>query len=446
MKEKITIANAWIFQVDDYSINPVFGDIHVEKGKITRITQKNFSEFFQHPHKVNPKSFNAGGRVITTPLVNFHEHIYSRLAKGLPVPGPMNEFQQILQNLWWNLDRALDQNMINASAKMAALESIRNGVTYIFDHHSSPEYIKNSLCSIAEVLLDYNLRGVLCFETTDRNDVSKTKSSKEENMKFYQECTGEHFRSIFGLHASFTLSDDTLEEVSQLINDNNLGIHIHLCEDISDREISKNIAGALPVARLKEFGLLNNKSILSHGVHLTKREFDIIEESNSAIALNPDSNMNNGVGLPLIGKIPIGIPLLCGTDGMHADIKKTMKTLFLLYRHLGKSFEDAFKWFRKIYFDQYVFVKRYFDDYPSLQINDRADFILWDYIPPTPLNKSNIWGHFIYGMLERPIHSVVSNGSFLMKNYELININEIDEYAEIHKQGRKLFEKFKKFA
>lgn len=441
MPAKLVIENAWILQVKGVDIFPVFGDLTIESGIIRKIVEKNFTEFLKHPDKINSKSFNASGRVVTIPLVNFHDHIYSRLAKGLPVLGPMNDFQAILHNLWWKLDRALDHDIIAASAKMAAIESIRNGVTYIFDHHSSPEFTAGSLQTIANELLDFNLRGVLCFETTDRYDFQHTKAALEENMKFLEKYSGDRFKAMLGLHASFTLTDETLAEASKLVHDLNLGIHIHLCEDKSDREISKNVVGDFPVQRLNQHDLLNPLSILSHGIHLTKNDYSIIVEKGSAIANNPDSNMNNNVGLPAFDKIPGNIPLLCGTDGMHANIAKTMKEMFLLFRHSGKSFNEAFHLMKKIYFDQITFAKRYFTDFPSLNLNDRADLIIWDYVPPTPVTSSNIWGHFVYGILERQIHSVVQEGTFLMKDFQLAGVDESNENAEIYKQGERLHKK-----
>ncbi len=233
--KNLNITNAWICQISGQKIIPVFGDIIISEGRISEIRKKDFKDFLSKPQKNSSESINAGGRVVTVPMINFHDHFYSRLAKGLPIKGSMENFKMILQNLWWKLDLALDSEMIRASAQMAALESIRNGVTYIFDHHSSPNSANGSLKIIADVLSEFELRGVLCFETTDRNGKSLSENGILENINFFKNSTNEDLKAILGLHASFTVNDDTLKKVSEIVKELGLGIHIHLCEDKIDR-------------------------------------------------------------------------------------------------------------------------------------------------------------------------------------------------------------------
>jgi len=438
------ITNAWICTIKNKNVKPVYGDILFEDGIIKEIYPQKFTTKRSTAKSKSKNIIDAAGRVITIPFVNFHDHIYSRLAKGLPIKGEMNNFQNILKNLWWKLDRKLDMEMIEASAQMASIESIKNGVTYIFDHHSSPNNPEGSLIKIAKVLKKNKLRSVLAFETTDRNNKKLSQKGLVENEEFFLNYTGQDTKSMFGLHASFTLNDSTLKAVSEFVNEYEMGIHIHLCEDPSDRKITKAKTGMLPLARLRKYNLLNEKSILSHAIHLTDNELKIIGKYKSAIAINIDSNMNNSVGITKMESMPIDIPLLAGTDGMHANPKKTLKNIFLILRNSGLSFDDAFGIIQRIYFNQIDFVKHYFEDYSELKENDRADFIIWDYIPPTPINRENYWGHFIYGMLESNIHSTFQNGIALMTNGKLNFINEEKSYMEIYKQGEKLYRKMKR--
>lgn len=439
---KMTISNAHICRIEDNKVRPVFGDLHINDGKIEKINPKNFQHFLENPNRVNQSAINAYGRVITIPNTNFHEHIYSRLAKGLPNIGVMNSFQKILHNLWWRVDKKLDLDMVKASARMAALESIRNGVTYIFDHHASNSAVKNSLTEISNVLSAYGLRGVLSFEISDRNGAEVSRENMEENINLVENVTNSHFKGMLGLHASFTLSDDTLAEASELIEKYNLGIHIHLCEDETDNKISLEVAQNKPLRRLTEFNLLNEKSILVHGVHLSQEDLQLIPQYGSAITLNPDSNMNNAVGLPDYQRIPQDIPILVGTDGMHANPVHSFKQLFLLNRNQKNSFEDTFSWMNKIYNDQLYFVKTYFPDFTNLQEGDNADFILWDYVPPTPLTEENFLGHYIYGISERHVKSVVMRGEFLMQDYKIQVMEEDSENLKNYLQGEKLYNLF----
>jgi cytosine/adenosine deaminase-related metal-dependent hydrolase len=442
-RNKIKIVNGWICQINGDKISPVFGDFEIERGVISKIHTKSFEDYTGKRTKIKNSDYDAGGRIITVPLINFHDHFYSRLAKGLPNKKPMDNFQDVLHNLWWDLDKKLTLDMTEASVKMAAVESIKNGVTYIFDHHSSPNSTDGSLGKIAEVLLENKLRGVLCFETSDRNGAALSQKGLDENINFLKNYTGDNIKSMLGLHASFTLSDDTLNEAAELVKEHDLGIHIHLCEDKSDRILSKQYTDEFSVRRLAKNKLLNMKSILGHGVYLTNKEYQIISQSGSAIVYNPDSNMNNAVGLPQYSKTPRNIPILTGTDGMHANIAKSLKQIFLLIRNQGNNFNESFGLIKKIYFDQIAFVRRYFPDFPDMNETSRADMIIWDYIPPTPLTDENFWSHFIYGITERNIRSVIQEGEFLYKDYNLTMVNENELFKEIYEQGKKLFSLYK---
>jgi cytosine/adenosine deaminase-related metal-dependent hydrolase len=434
------IKNAWICQIENNSIKPVFGNISFVDGIISNISQRDFLAY-DYRTESDEGSIDAGGRVLTIPSINFHDHFYSRLAKGLILKGPMNNFHNILKNLWWKVDLALDEEMIRASAQMASMESVRNGVTYIFDHHSSPNYAKNSLNVISDVLKESDLRGALCFEISDRNGRANAENAINETTEFLNShLYDENIKSLIGLHASFTLSNSSLKRAAEIRQKYNCGIHIHLCEDKIDSEKSLSKFEKLPAQRLLDYGLLNEKSILAHGIHISKKDYNIIRKKGSALVLNPDSNMNNAVGLPKFSMVLDGIPLLCGTDGMSSNPARSLKQLFLLGRHSGMSFESAFKWIQKIYFDQIYFIKNYFSDFTSLMIGDRADFIIWDYVPPIPFLSENFWGHFIYGILERPVHSVVQNGKVLMNNFRFIK--DYENYKKsISEQGKRLFNK-----
>ncbi len=440
--ERITIENAWICSVIEEDVIPFFGDLIISGSKILKIRPKNFQNFQKNPAKVGKDSFNAFGRVLTLPLVNFHEHIYSRLAKGLPFKGKFDNFQNVLKNIWWKLDRALDMEMVSSSAKMCAIESIKNGVTYIVDHHSSQNEIEGSLESIKNVLCNFGLRGILCFESTDRNGSKQAIQGLDENLDFLLTNSNEDFKAMLGLHASFTLSDELLLEAKKMMK-YDWGIHIHVAEDKSDNILSLEYANATPVQRLRKYKLMNDKSILVHGVHLSEKDFMKICATESALAFCLDSNMNNSVGLPNFAKIPNAIPLLVGTDGMHANIARSLKQLFLVSRNQGLSVDQSISLVKKIYFDQLRFIKKYFGDYPSLLENERADFVIWDYVPPTPISKDNFWGHLIYGILEYPVHSVIQGGKYLMKDFQLNEIDENKLRNEISSQGERLFNKLK---
>ncbi len=437
------ILNAWICQINNNSVKPIFGELEIEDGIITSINPKVF-KVGNFSSSDNSNAIDARGRVVTIPNVNFHDHIYSRLAKGLNIKGDTSNFPNILKNLWWKLDSILDLDMIKASSQMAALESIKNGVTYIIDHHSSPNSAKNSLKIISENLESFKLRNVLCFETTDRNGEVLKEKGFDENLNFLENNASENSKSLLGLHASFTLNDKTLQYAAQLVQKYNWGVHVHLCEDISDVALSKEKYKATPMRRFSKYKILNKRSILAHGIHMDEEDFELIRDSGAALVFNLDSNMNNLVGLQKYKMIPKDIPILIGADGMHSNIARSIKELFLQIRHAGFTFDEAFTFTIKTYFDQLKFIKNFFPDFTNLQINDRADLIIWDYVPPTPINQDNFWGHYIYGILERPIMTVVQKGELLLNSYNLINLDETKINDEIFIQGKRLFKEFNK--
>lgn len=436
-----TIHNAWICQIKNNTVIPVFADLTIEHGKISTIRPMDFSNFISQNENDKNSDFDVKGRMVTLPLINFHDHFYSRLAKGLPAMGPMDNFENVLKNLWWKLDLALEPEMIAAAAQMSVLESIRNGVTYIFDHHASPAATAGSLEIIRDELKKNGLRGVLCFEVSDRNGEKLKEQALIENLQFIENGDAD-FKGMLGLHASFTVADQTLARCAEIVKQTAAGIHIHLNEGGLDRMASFEKFGLPPVQRLERAGLLSENAILAHGIDLIELDYQTIKNCGCAIVYNADSNLNNSVGLANFRNVPKEIPILTGSDGMHANIARSMKQLFLLYRHAGASFDEAFSWFQKIYFDQLQFVSKYFSDFPMLNLGDRADFIVWDYVPPTPISAENFWGHFIYGILERPVYAVMQKGEWLLKEHRFIAVDEEKISRQIYQQGEKLYQKF----
>ena len=427
--------NAWLLRVTPDGVEPFFADARIADGKIAEIARGGSMS-------ARGETVNAGGRVVTSPLVNFHEHCYSRLAKGLPSLGQSGKFTEILENLWWRLDRALDADMIRASAELTAMESIRCGVGYVFDHHSSPSCVAGSLAMIADVFRTYKLRGVLCYETSDRDGSNARNAAISENADFSARHADGDIRAMLGMHALFTMSDATLASLALRQKQTSLGIHTHLAEDAHENEFSQAHFGKSAAMRLYDSGLLNALSIVAHGVYLSDADRKLVAETGCGMACCPDSNMNNRVGLADYTRIPSETPILAGTDGMHANIARTLKQLFLLYRHQGGDMRDAFVRFGKVCANQTDFARRYFEDYSALQTGDRADFVIWDYIPPTPITHENALGHFVYGLLESPARTLISGGKFLMRDSFFTIADESARRAAIAEQGARLHKRF----
>ena len=451
------IRNAWVCQLGAATVSPLFADLVLEEGRIAEVRPVDFRRYLNEAlagqaRRAEPvrgaaqTELDAAGRVLTPPLANFHEHLYSRLAKGWDPGRPTDSFPKVLENLWWRLDRALDAEMVETCARLGAAEALRAGVTIVFDHHASPGCTAGSLEIIARVLSSFSLRCVLCFETSDRFGAEGVQAALAENERFLEAHPDGEARGLLGLHASFTLSDQTLTAASDLARRHGCGIHIHLAEDRSDPEASAARHGLPPAARLRRFGLLTPDSILAHAIHLDAEDREAIAASGAAVAYNPDSNLNNAVGLPDLAALPAVVPVLCGTDGMHADPGRSLKQLFLLARHQGYGTGEAFGLVRKVFFDQQAFVRRFFPDHPALQPGERADLVVWEYRPPTPFTAESFWGHYLYGILESAPAAVAQAGRVLLRDGRLTVLDEEAAAAAAALQGERLFERLREAA
>lgn len=358
------------------------------------------------------------GLLVLPGLVNCHTHVYSAFARGMNVPFNPRNFKGILEQLWWKLDRQLDRDAVLGSAFVYGADCIANGVTSIIDHHASGLCIENSLSLLSEVISEkLGMRGIYCFETSDRFLLQEC---IKENLRFAQSST-ENKGSMFGLHASMSLSDESLERISWVLG--NTPIHIHVAESMDDVHDCYSKYGKSIIERLDSFGLLNKNSILAHCVHINEEEAAIIAERGCYVALNPTSNMNNAVGLPdfeLLKKY--NIKCLLGNDGLGANLTRDyLNLLFSMKNRLGGP--------TRFCMDDLVQIITNGYEYMSSKLNVRlgriekgykADLLAVPYNPPTPIDAENVLGHLIFGVFDsfKPSHVWIS-GKRAVENYKL---------------------------
>ncbi len=373
---------------------------------------------------------DAKGNVIMPAFINAHTHIYSGLARGLSITGynPTN-FYEILDGMWWKLDRHLTLEGTRYSAYATYLECIRNGVTTVFDHHASFCEIPNSLFEIADVAKEMGVRSCLCYEVSDRDGEQKCDEAIKENADFITYCQNndnDMQKALFGMHALFTISDKTFEKCVKA-NDNRAGFHIHICEGTNDVEDSKNNYGMLPVERLEKWGILGEKTILGHCIHITEKEMDMIKATNTTVVNNPESNMGNAVGCsPILKMYEKGILLGLGTDAYTHDMLESLKVALIIQRHNAKNPNVGWCEVTDMLFkNNAVITKNHFGvDTGKLKAGYKADVIVMDYLPFTPFSDSNIDGHIIFGMNGRQCRTTMSNGRLLYKDREFVDIDE----------------------
>ncbi len=385
-------------------------------------------------------------KLIMPGLLNTHMHIYSAFARGMILSdGKVSKnFSQVLENLWWRVDRTLNLEDVKYSAYATYIDSIKNGVTTVFDHHASQNDIENSLFTIKDVAADLGIRTSLCYEVTDRDGKEATNQAIKENInfiKYAEQDNTDMVKGMFGLHASFTVSDETLETCASQMAGLDAGFHVHTAEGIDDVNDSLKKYNKRVINRFRDMEVLGKKSIAVHCIHIDDAEMEILKETDTIVVHNPESNMGNAVGCAdVLSLLEKGILLGLGTDGYATDMLESYKAANMLHKHNLSDPSVAWMESAQMLFDNNPkIVNRYFKK--PLGIIEKgayADIIVVDYDPLTPINQNNINGHLLFGTMGRQVVSTMVNGKFVMKDRELTAIDE----KEIFVKSREVSERF----
>ena len=382
---------------------------------------------------------DAHGQYVMPGNICAHTHFYGAFSRGMAIPGssPAN-FLDILQKLWWPLDKVLDEKAIRFSALVCLIDAIKHGTTTLIDHHASPNAIQGSLDVIAKAVVEAGVRASLCYEVTDRNGIEGAKAGIEENVRFLKYIQNENqnglLSGLFGLHASITLSDETLERCRSATPEGT-GFHLHVAEDAVDEEDSLKRFGKRIIPHLRDFGMLGPKTMIAHGVHLDELEMDLLSTTGSWVSTQPRSNMNNAVGIASVEKmIKLGIPVCIGNDGFSNAMWNEWKMTYLvqkLQQHDPRVMPADLVIQMGVY-NNARFVNSIFNCAPvgSVEIGAAADLILVDYHPYTPLTTGNLPWQIIFGFDESMVTTTIVNGKVLMRNRELLTLDEEKITAE----------------
>lgn len=373
-------------------------------------------------------------------LINGHHHIYSTFARGLILPfGPEN-FQEILDQLWWKLDGSQDLDNVYYSGIVSGVEGVKNGITTIIDHHASGLDIKGALETLKKAICDeVGQRGIFCFESSDRFDID---ACIEENLSFAKKYQTTKTAGLFGLHAAMSLSEESLTKISKVIED--IPIHIHVAESHMDEDLSLERYGERIIHRLERHQLLREKSLLVHCLYIDEAEAELIARHKCTVALNVTSNMNNGVGLPDHNLFKrAGIPVIIGNDGIGSGIMPEWLNLNFTMHHrdltpvkfgLGQVLEMVNQTY--VYASSILGCKL-----GRIQPGYEADLLMIPYIPPTPMNKNNAFGHLCFGLANNFNPSYVwCDGKMILNHYK-VKENLRDTYREASKSARQLWDR-----
>lgn len=391
---------------------------------------------------------DAKGKVIMPGLVNTHMHIYSAFARGMAGKGPApKNFTDILENLWWRLDKGLTLEDTKYSAYTTYLDCIKNGVTTVFDHHASPYSVEGSLFTIGDAAKELGVRTCLCYETSDRDGEEILKAGIKENINFikkYNNVNEDMLKGMFGMHAAFTLSDKSLDRCREAMEGLDAGYHIHTSEGIDDLYDSLRNHGKRVVERLMDFDILSDKTIAVHCVHVNSREMEILKQTNTNVVHNPESNMGNAVGCsPVLEFIKRGISVGLGTDGYTSDMMESIKVGNIIHKHNLCDPNVGFNEVSSMAFDnnRKISTKYFNKEVGALKEGAYGDVIIVDYNPLTPLNENNINGHIIFGMSGRCVTDTIINGKVVMRNRLINTVDEEKIFSKSRELAQKLWER-----
>ncbi len=412
--------------------------IYIEKDRIKEIgATKTLSA--KYP-KV--KATDARGQYVMPGGICAHTHFYGAFARGMAIPGAApSGFPEILKKLWWSLDRSLDSEAVRFSALVCLADAIKHGTTTLFDHHASPNAIDGSLDLIAGAVDKSGLRGVLCYEVSDRDGQDKANAGIHENVRFIKrlaETPHPRLAATFGLHAGLTLSGVTLQACRAAAPEGT-GFHIHTAEHDSDEYDSLNKSEMRVMDRLQKHEILGPNSIAAHGVHFDAREMEIVKETGTWLTHQPRSNMNNGVGVAQVeSMMRLGIKVCLGNDGFTNSMWDEWKAAYLIQKseHRDPRRMNGSDVQQMAIYNNAALAHQFFPAAPIGQIaaGAFADLIFVDYHPFTPLTAGNLPWHIIFGFQQSMVTTTIVAGKILMKDRELLTLDE----AEIAARAREI--------
>lgn len=440
----LLIENGYILTMNKSNeVNPR-SSIYIENDKIVEIG----SDYELHDkYKNADEIIDAKGRVVMPGFTCAHMHYYSAFATGMPLPPFPKGFVSVLKNLWWKIDQALDKEAVYYSALLGNIQAIKSGTTYVIDHHASPNYVDGSLDLLEKAARELGVRSNLCYEVTNRNGEEEAQQGLDENERFLKKHYGKRddfISGLVGLHASFTLDDAHLERAAELENEFDTGVHIHVAEDKADMVHAKESFNSTVIERLEKFNILNEKSLIAHCIHTEELDLPLMKKYNVNVSHQPRSNMNNAVGtLDVFKVLEEGIDLGMGTDGMSADMKAELMVAPLIHKRNAHDntigtvevYDALMKRNPKI-IEKIHGIKT-----GVLEIGGKADLIISNYYPKAPIYSGNVLGHVMFGVINEPVATTITDGKPRMIEGNVIGIDEYEISMKCQKIAPKIWER-----
>ncbi len=397
------------------------------------------------------KELDAYGQLVMPGNICAHTHFYGAFARGMAIPGPpMKDFPDILKRLWWRLDQALLDVDVAYSALVCMVDAIKHGTTTLIDHHASPNAIDSSLDQISDAVEIAGVRTALCYEVSDRNGPTGAQEGISENVRFLStlsERESHLLAGTFGLHASLSLSDETLADCVTAVADLDTGFHIHVAEHEADEYDALYKYGQRVVDRLAKVGILGPKSIVAHAIHVDTVEKILLKETGTWVTHQPRSNMNNAVGAADIeGMMRLGIPVCLGNDGFSNNMWAEWKTAYLLHKLANRDPRRAngMDIVQMAIYNNSALAQIFWPDLPlgELAVGAAADVIFVDYHATTPLTAGNLPWHIIFGFESSMVTTTIVAGKLLMQDRRLLTLDEAEVTARSRELATEVWQRF----
>ena len=435
--KSLLITNGHLVTLDENNSFIENGSILVEGNHIVDV-----GNFPADKYKVD-RTIDARGSLDMPGLINAHHHLYSTFARGFTPPGePARNFEETLQNLWWKLDKALDAEDVYYSALLAIMHAARAGCTTIIDHHASPSCCDGSLDQVERAFREVGLSGCLSYEVSDRN---RPGEGIEENERYIRKCLDsddDQMAALFGMHALLTLGTRTLDRCAEAGHSLGAGFHVHAAEDEIDVSTTMDRYGRGIMDRFLDFGIAGPKTIFVHGVLFASRELDLLRSTDSMLVNNPESNMNNGLGVaPILDMLKHGVLVGVGTDGMSSHMISQARAMYLHQRTYHRDPTVAFGEACDILLrnNREICNRLFREPRGALATGQLADIIIPDYVPFTPLDAETFFGHLLFGLSFTRVRTTISRGEVIVDDGQILHLDEDEIRAKCAERATRIW-------
>lgn len=394
-----------------------------------RISEIGSSGVLRAQHPQEPV-LDAKGRLLMPGLINAHARMSRILARGLPLPGPDTlASASELGAFWRRYAQALDYDAIRYSTLLACLEAIRYGTTLVFDLLSAPNAQRYALDAVAEAALQCGLRVNASLMVEDRDGASIGRLAVDENIRFAAQAAGQPLLSTsMGLDACQRLTDSTLAYAVGAAAISRLGFHSSIGETLYAGRDCASKYGFSQAARLRRWGVLGGRTLLTDGVYLSLEDRDMLKSSGAWLVHLPRSNTIAGVGLaPVADYIDRGMRLCLGTEdssmdlraeataGVHAQLQDKPQPQERIFSLFGAALLDVNAEMAAAILNDLV---------GTLRPGALADFILLDCYGSLPQDATMLRRQLMLGGTNFNVNTVVVHGQVLYQNGEYKTVEE----------------------